>query len=58
VPGAPRNGEWSSSESGTRTVAGGAGRPILRSQAKEGRGSPDDENGHHAPCQKIIENKV
>jgi len=26
---------------------------MIRAQAKEGRGSPDDENGRHAPCHKI-----
>ena len=47
-----------SCKSGTGSVAGGALGPILRSQAKEGRGSPDDEKGRHAPCHKIKKKKV
>ena len=39
--------------SGTRWVVGGRRGPILRSQAKEGRGSPDDDNHRHRPCHKI-----
>lgn len=43
-----------SPRSGTRWVVGGCCCPIIRSQAKEGRGSPDDEKGRHAPCLSVI----
>ena len=39
--------------SGTRWVVGGRRGPILRSQAKEVRGSTDDDNHRHRPCHKI-----
>jgi hypothetical protein len=45
------------SGTGTAVVAGGRRGPILRSQAKEGRGSPDDEKGRHGGSLEIIEKR-
>jgi len=50
------NGVCASSKSGTQGVEWGRRGPIVRSQAKEGRGSPEDENHRHAPCLEIVAN--
>jgi hypothetical protein len=52
--GGHRKGVCASSESGTGCLAGGRWGPILRSQAKEGRGSPEDEKGRHWGSFEII----
>ena len=40
--------------SGTRSIVGGCCVPIIRAQAKEGQGRPDDENGRHRTCLPVI----
>ena len=47
-------GRVDSPESGTRSVVGGCCDPIIRAQAKEGQGRPDDENGRHRTCLPVI----
>jgi len=44
-----------SPESGTECLAGGALGSMIWSQAKEGRGSPEDEKGRHGGSLEIIE---
>ena len=49
---------WTVRKVAQQEQQGASGGIIIRGQAKEGRGSPDDEKGRYGSSLEIIKNKV